>query len=138
MFEQRIKVQPSDLDERKHVNNVGYLRWVQDVAVAHWKALASAEDRESIAWVALRHEIDYLAPALAGDEIVLKTWVGHAERLQFERLTEIGRAADGALLARARTLWCPVDAQTGRPKRVSAAVRALFSAAPNDGEAERS
>ncbi len=138
MFEQRVAVQPSDLDERKHVNNVVYLRWVQDIAIAHWKALASAAEQQDIAWVALRHEIDYLSAALPGDEIVLRTWVGHAERLQFERLTEIRRAADGTLLAKARTLWCPVDARSGRPKRVSAAVRALFSTAPDDGGAGRS
>lgn len=130
MFEQRVKVQPSDLDERKHVNNVVYLRWVQDVAIAHWTSLASAQDQNEIAWVALRHEIDYLSPALPGDDVVLKTWVGHAERLQFERLTEIRRASDGTLLAKARTLWCPIDAQTGRPKRVSSEVRALFSTEP--------
>lgn len=127
MFEQRIVVHSSDLDERQHVNNVVYLRWVQDVAIAHWQALASQEDQSELAWVALRHEIDYVSPAFIGDEILVRTWVGLAERLSFERLTEIRRATDDMLLAKARTLWCPVDARSGRPKRVSAAIRALFS-----------
>jgi acyl-CoA thioesterase FadM len=30
-------------------------------------------------------------------------------------------------LSQARTLWCPIDAQTRRPVRVSADVRAQFS-----------
>src|SRR5258708_1444741 len=34
-FEQTIDVQPEDIDEQGHVNNVVYLRWVQDVAGAH-------------------------------------------------------------------------------------------------------
>jgi len=122
-----VRVEPADLDERNHVNNVVYVRWVQDIAIAHWRTLATAEDQAQIAWVALRHEIDYLSPAFVGDEIVLRTWVGHAERLSFERMTEVRRASDRKLLAKARTLWCPVDASTGRPVRVSAAVRALFS-----------
>ena len=127
MFEQRVAVHSSDLDERRHVNNVIYLRWVQEIAIAHWGSLASPAAQAEVAWVALRHEIDYLAPAFVDDELLVRTWVGEAERLSFERLTEVRRAADGTLLAKARTLWCPVDAESGRPKRVSASVRALFS-----------
>ena len=35
------RVTESDLDERAHVNNVVYLRWVQEIATAHWRALAT-------------------------------------------------------------------------------------------------
>lgn len=126
-FEETVVVQQADLDERAHVNNVVYVRWVQEIATAHWRALASAAAQAEIAWVALRHEIDYLAPAVLGDELVLRTWVGVAERLTFERFTEIRRADDGRVIARARTLWCPVDMRTGRPRRPDADVRALFS-----------
>jgi acyl-CoA thioester hydrolase len=117
------RVQPSDLDERAHVNNVVYVQWVQDVAAAHWAELAPEGAREQIAWVALRHEIDYLKPAVLGDDIIVKTWVGVADGLNFERFTEIRRESDGGVLSRARTLWCPVDALTGRPRRVSAEIR---------------
>jgi acyl-CoA thioester hydrolase len=58
---------------------------------------------------------------------VLRTWVGKATRLTFERFTEIRRNSDGRLLSEARTLWCPIDAQTGRPVRVSEEVRLQFS-----------
>jgi acyl-CoA thioester hydrolase len=125
VFEQTLRVQLADLDDLAHVNNVVYLRWVQDVATAHWFALAPDEARDTIAWVARRHEIDYLAPAVLGDDVHLRTWVGEAQGLTFERFTEI-RRADGHVLARARTLWVPVDRRSGRPRRVSAEVRALF------------
>src|SRR5204862_697120 len=82
---------PGDIDEQNHVNNIVYLRWVQDVATAHWKTLASAESQAVIGWIVLRHEIDYKMPASLGDEIVLRTWVGKASRLKFERFTEIRR-----------------------------------------------
>ena len=126
-FEQVVVVEAADLDERAHVNNVVYVRWVQEIATAHWRALAPTEALAEIAWVALRHEIDYLAPAVLGDVLLLRTWVGAAERLAFERFTEIRRTADARVLAKARTLWGPVDARTGRPRRPSAEVRALFS-----------
>ena len=124
-FALEVRVTGADLDEQRHVNNVVYLRWVQEVAIAHWEALSSPEQRAKLAWVARRHEIDYLAPGVLGDELALRTWVGPAEGLAFERLTEILRPRDGKVLARARTLWIPVDAATGRPRRVDAAVRAL-------------
>ena len=81
-------------------------------------------------WVVVRHEIDYKQAAVLGDEIIARTWVGTATRLKFERLTEFVRASDGTVLAKARTLWCPVDAQTGRPTNVSAELRALASTPP--------
>jgi len=126
-FEMIISVLPGDIDEQNHVNNTVYLRWVQDVATAHWRAVASPKAQEIIGWVVLRHEIDYKGPATLGDEVVLHTSVGKATRLTFERFTEIRRNRDGRLLSEARTLWCPIDAQTGRPIRVSAEVRSQFS-----------
>lgn len=126
-FEMIVPVLPGDIDEQSHVNNTVYLRWVQDVATAHWRAVANSEAKETIGWVVLRHEIDYKAPATLDDEIVLRTWVGQATRLTFERFTEIRRNRDGRLLSKARTLWCPINAQTSRPVRVSAEVRAQFS-----------
>jgi acyl-CoA thioester hydrolase len=123
----RIAVAPTDIDQLGHVNNVVYLRWIQDVAVAHWRATASVIDQERLRWVVIRHEIDYKRPALAGDEIVARTWVGAASRRAFDRHTEVLRASDRKVLARARTVWCPIDAATGRPTEVSTEVRARFS-----------
>jgi acyl-CoA thioester hydrolase len=122
-----VAVQPTDIDEQNHVNNTVYLRWVQDVATAHWKSLASAQAQSAIGWVVLRHEIDYKMPACLGDEIILRTWVGMASRLKFERFTEIRRKIDNELLSQARTIWVPIDWKTGKPTRVSADVRARFS-----------
>ena len=126
-FEMTVSVLPGDIDEQNHVNNTVYLRWVQEVATAHWRIIASPEAQETIGWVVLRHEIDYKAPAAHGDQITLRTWVGKASRLTFERFTEVRRNSDGQLLSKARTLWCPINAQTGRPARVTAEVRTQFS-----------
>jgi acyl-CoA thioester hydrolase len=133
-FQLSLAVAESDLDERAHVNNVVYVRWVQDAAAAHWAALAPEGARDEIAWVALRHEIDYLSPAVRGDDVDLRTWVGVAHGLSFERFTEVRRRGDGRLLVSARTLWCPVDARTGKPQRVSAEVRARCSVPASEGD----
>ena len=127
IFELRIWVEPSDIDELGHVNNVAYLRWVQDVAVAHWNAAIPEVDRARLLWVVLRHEIDYQAPAFAGEELTVRTWVGTASRVRFERFTEIVRISDGVALTKARTVWCALDPVTRRPTAVSPAVREAFS-----------
>ena len=72
VFELAVAVKPEDIDELGHVNNVSYLRWVQDVAVAHWRSAAPAEDQAKLAWVVVRHEIDYKQAAFLGDEIVAR------------------------------------------------------------------
>jgi acyl-CoA thioester hydrolase len=125
--ELRIEVSEGDIDMLGHVNNVVYLRWVQDAAVSHWLAAAAPADQKALLWVVLRHEIDYKHPAFLDDEILARTWVGTASRRAFERHTELLRGSDARLLARARTLWCPIDPKTGKPTDVSDEVRARFS-----------
>jgi len=132
-FEIVLPVEPADLDQLGHVNNVTYVRWVQEAAVAHWRAVAPPADQAKVRWIVLRHEIDYLRQAFLGDGIVARTWVGSASRVRFERFTELLRAGDRTLLAKARTMWCPIDAQKRRPVAVSAEVRARFSAGVEGG-----
>lgn len=126
-FELHIRVAESDIDELGHVSNIIYIRWVQDAAVAHWRNAATEEQQQNLLWVIRRHEIDYKQSALPGDEIIAATWVGGATELVFERFTEILRASDRRLLAKARTLWIPINPKTGKPVRVDANVRERFS-----------
>jgi len=127
VYELSIQVQANDIDQLGHVNNVTYVRWIQDVAVAHWKATAPEADQQKLLWIVLRHEIDYKQPAFLGQELIARTWVGNASRLKFERHTEVVRRSDGKLLVKALTLWCPIDAVTGRPIEVSGEVRRIFA-----------
>ena len=126
-YELPIAVLPDDIDDLGHVNNVVYLRWIQDIAIAHWSAAATPEQQADIAWVALRHEIDYKLPTLLNDAVFARTWVGTADATRFERHTEIVRVADQKVAARGRTIWCPINRKTGRITRVSEAVRQRFS-----------
>lgn len=126
-FERPLRIQPEDIDGLGHVNNVVYLRWAQDIATAHWEAAATPAQLEALAWVALRHEIDYKHPALPGDAVLASTWVGSADAVRFERFVEILRAGDRKLLAAVRTLWCPISRASGKVTRVDEAVRRVFS-----------
>ena len=123
----------SDIDDLGHVNNVVYVRWVQDAALSHWRALATPTEMAEIAWVVVRHEIDYVRAVQRGERVILRTWVGEATKTTFERHTEIVRSANGQLLARARTLWCPVDPRTGRLRRIEPDLRARVSVSVREG-----
>ena len=128
-FELAITVQPSDIDELGHVNNVVYLSWVQDVAIAHWSFLTTSEQRARYVWVALRHEIDYKAEAVLGDTVIARTWTGTARGLRFSRHTEIihtSETGDTKILAQALTQWCPLARSTSRPTRLPTEIAAFF------------
>lgn len=121
-----IKVQPADIDDLDHVNNVIYLRWIQDVAAAHWNKVASTEMKNNYSWVVLRHEIDYKSAAVLGDEIIAKTWVSSFEGVRSIRNVKLLHVANGKLLAEAKTTWCLLDAQTMRPKRIEGDIVSIF------------
>jgi acyl-CoA thioester hydrolase len=131
IFEQTITILPEDIDLYDHVNNVVYLRWVQEVSTSHWYSAATEEQKEKIGWVVVRHEIDYLNSARLGDEITARTWVGTAQKNIFERHVEILRARDQKVIARARSLWCPIDLKSRRPTRVGADIYERFSVPDN-------
>ena len=125
-FQLTITVQTADIDELKHVNNVVYLRWVQDVAAAHWEAIASREMREKYSWVVLRHEIDYKNPAFLDDSLIARTWVGSCEGVRSVRNVKIYQSNSGKLVAEAKTTWCLLDAQTAKPKRIEDDITSIF------------
>lgn len=111
-----IKVAPEDIDELNHVNNIVYLRYVQDAAIGHWKTVPQ-EIASQIIWMARRHEIDYLKQAFLGEELVAKTWVDDFVGVKSIRHCEIMRGEE--VLARSVTHWISLDAQTLRPKRIT-------------------
>jgi len=127
VFTLTMRVPDADIDPQGHVNNVAFVRYVQDAAVAHWRAVAPADVRAAVAWVVRRHEIDYLKPGLPGDELRLRTWVGEPSGATWERFTEVARAADGQVLVKARTVWVLLDAATLRPRRVDARLTDSFT-----------
>jgi acyl-CoA thioester hydrolase len=125
-FTQSFDILDADIDELGHVNNVVYVRWIQEIAGNHWRHAAPAALQEEVVWVVVRHEIDYERPALPGDAIVAVTWVGAYRAARWARHTEIRRAADDAVLVRATSIWCPLRAASGRPRRIDETLQAPF------------
>jgi acyl-CoA thioester hydrolase len=120
-----VTAMAADIDELGHVNNAVYVRWIQNVATAHWDAVARREDRDRFVWVVSRHEIDYLRATLEGETVTLTTWVGTPKGARFDRFVEI-IGADGRVRVRALTIWALIDTTTSRAVRVPAEVAAPF------------
>lgn len=123
-FEHSLIVKAEDIDRQGHVNNVRYLQWIQDIAVAHWLSRATDEQKANITWVVMRHEIDYLRPAFENEEIAVMTWVGESQGAKWERFTEIRRG--DKVLAKAKSIWVALDSKTLRPRRVDVNLKGTF------------
>jgi acyl-CoA thioester hydrolase len=135
-FTLTVRVPDTDIDPLGHVNNVAFVRYVQEVAVAHWRAVVSSEVRAAFTWVVRRHELEYLRPGLPGDELELITWVGEPSGATWERFTEIRRSGEEKPIVKARTVWALLDALTGRPRRVDALLIAHFASDHNQPQTQ--
>ena len=122
-------VQDSDIDELGHASNIAYVRWLQDVAVAHSVAVGlsyEAYARIGGVFVIRRQEVDYLRPCLRGEGLELRTRVCNVAAAKVQRESEIVRASDGVVLAKGLTTWGFVDTAQGRPTRIPEEVRVAF------------
>ncbi|MFM8322615.1 MAG: acyl-CoA thioesterase [Chloroflexota bacterium] len=131
-FVQRRRVAWQEIDPVGHVNNANYAVYASDcgfAATEHfgwpWERLAQM----GIGIYLRRLRVQYLQPALFGDELQISAWIYNARRSTAQRCYTITRVSDGALLAQVDTLSVWVSLQSGQPVRIPPQMRADF--APN-------
>ncbi|MDI9246512.1 acyl-CoA thioesterase [Marinobacter sp. CHS3-4] len=121
-FTVNITVSPEDTDRLGHANNVVYLRWLEEVSWAHIESLGmtwALHQETGKAMAITRTEIDYLASANAGDQLVLGTWLTDFDgRFRSARQFQLIRKTDGKTLVRALSTHACVDMKTQRPSRM--------------------
>ncbi len=129
VYRYKFPVSDDSIDANGHVNNVMYVRWMQEAAVRHFEALGGTAYLQQLGatWVVRSHRIEYLAPAFASEEIQVSTWVANVRRVRSLRRYEFARAADDRLLVRGETEWVFVDAGDGRPILIPEQITRLFS-----------
>jgi acyl-CoA thioester hydrolase len=124
-YEQSFIARAGDIDELGHVNNAVWVRWVQDLATAHWAVAASAEQAAAYVWVVVRHEVDYMGNLAEGESVDARTWVAsEAVGAKFDRFAEFSK--NGRVIVRARTTWAILSRESLRPLRVPKEVVARF------------
>ena len=127
-FTLTITAADADIDELGHVNNAVWVRWIQDIATAHWDAIAPPEHRAAYVWVVTRHEIDYRGNVVAGETVTGETWVPEPPKgARFDRHVRF-TGSDGKVKLEAVTTWALLDRATGRLLRVRPDIAAPFLA----------
>ena len=124
---------PEHIDFMGHVNNAIWLTWVQDIAGAHWEAVAPARHVDAYLWVAIRHEIDYRGNIAEGESVIAETRIEQGPKgARFERLVDFFREENGGPVGKpivsVRSNWGMIDRQTRRIMRIPAEVAAPFVA----------
>lgn len=124
-FRMALRPGAADIDENGHVNNIVYVRWLQDVATSHWAAVAPPQAQARFLWVISRQEIDYRAPSFLGEELLAETWGENPKGARFDRCTRIS-GPDGSVRLEARTTWVIMDRELKRPARLRPELVAPF------------
>ncbi len=137
IFEYQLTIPTAANDENGHVNNVVYVQWMQDIATMHSDIQGCTRELYQLlgsSWFVRSHKIEYLRPAFAGDDIIIKTWVSHIKRTRSLRRYCFLNAKTNKVLAQAETDWVYVNAETGRPRSVDKEVAEAFVLVPPEEE----
>ena len=128
-FTRTMTAVADDIDELGHVNNVVWVRWIQEIATAHWQAVATPEHLAAFFWVITWHEIDYRGNVGLGETVRGETWVPDPPRgARFDRHVRF-LGSDGRVRVEAVTTWALLDRASGRLARVRAEIAAPFMGA---------
>ncbi len=112
-----------DTDAGGVVHNIAYLRFIETCRTKLGAALGlglremAANGRFA---VVLRTEIDYVKPAVLGDELVVHGWLEKLERVRFWCGFHVVRPSDSATLITCRQALALVKMPEGRPLRLPA------------------
>ena len=135
IYEHRFAFPPEAEDENRHVNNIEYVRMMQESAIAHTRRNGWTPEElhtRGWTWVARSHFIEYLLPCLAGEEVVIETWVANFRKIRSLRKYRFVRVSDGAVLARAETDWVFLDFHKSRPTPIPPDVLAAYVIVPDE------
>jgi acyl-CoA thioester hydrolase len=130
-YRQSRRAEWRDVDAAGHVNNTIYLAYIQECALQSLGALGwpvSRLEAEGVAIATTSHRIEYRQPALLDDELEIATWLSSIGEGTAIRHTRITRPADGASIARARTIHGWADLATGEPVSMPGSLAADMAA----------
>jgi acyl-CoA thioester hydrolase len=129
LYTHELTIPQNAIDNNGHANNVEFVRWMQEAAVAHAdeRGCTAATIAAGATWMVLSHRIEYRRPAFAGEAIRVVTWVENVRRAFSLRKYRFERSADGEVLAEGETDWVFIDVATGRPKSVPESFIPMFA-----------
>lgn len=126
---QNFRVRFCECDAYGHLNNINYLRWMEEAAFGASVAVGydlSYYNQSSRLWLIRETNIEYLTAQIYNDEVQVKTWVRDFRRSHSLRMYEFINARTGQLVARASTDWVYLDAQTMLPVTIPPEMQRAF------------
>jgi acyl-CoA thioester hydrolase len=113
----------SDMDAFGHVNNVVFLRYLEEARIDFMFRLQPGDGSPSFSGgsVVARHEIDYVRPLVHRHEpVVVESWVTRIGAASLTIAYEI-KDSEGSseVYVRASTVVVPYDLEEARPRRIS-------------------
>lgn len=127
-FRYQILVPAEAIDRLGHVNNIEFVRWLQDAALRHSERVGLSWEecvRVGGAFVVRRQQVEYLRQVRTGEQLTVHTWIASSTHMSAVRRTEV-RSDTGDLVVDATTTWVFVSLETWRPKRIPTDVRRMF------------
>ena len=136
IYRYSFRVPEDVVDGNGHVTNVAYVGWMQEAATQHAEAAGciQATKAAGASWIVRSHQIEYLRPLFAGDEVCVMTWVSNFRKLRSLRKYKFIRPMDNAVLAQGATDWVLIDTQTKRPRLISEEVKGALLLVPETQE----
>lgn len=116
IFEKQIKITEEYIDLNNHVNNVQYVKWVEEIAAEHWDSVKHKLDFPDDIWMLLDHHIQYKKQVYLGDIITIKTYPKSPEGIRQPRKVEF--YCNDVLVVDSLTLWVFIDKKTQKIKRL--------------------
>jgi len=116
--EKEFEVRDCECDMAYVVNNSVYLNYLEHARHSMLKEVGidfAELARKKIGLVIGRAEIDFIRSLVSGDKFVVKTVLKRVSRLRFEFSQDIFRLPDFEVIAKARIVGTPINAN-GRPK----------------------
>ena len=118
-----IDVRFRDTDGMGHVNNAVYLTYLEVARERYWREVFGLRDYRKVDIIMARVEIDFRAPIVPGDVIVVGVRASALGRRSFDFLYEGRRKADGTVVFASRSVQVMYDYQAGRTKDLSPEAR---------------
>jgi acyl-CoA thioester hydrolase len=140
VYSKRFTVPADAIDVNRHVNNLAYVEWMQQIAIEHSAAAGWPLERYlelGAGWVVRSHFIEYLRPAFEDQLLSAHTWVPRFDQRSTPRRYLFVREADRQILAQAETRWVFVDLESGRRRSLPPELIAAFDVVADDAEVYR-
>jgi acyl-CoA thioester hydrolase len=140
IYSKEILVPPEAIDVNRHVSNLAYVQWMQDIAIEHSAAAGWPMARYlelGAGWVVRSHFIEYLRPAFEGERLSAHTWVPRFDQRVTPRRYLFVRESDHEIVAQAETRWVFVDLASGRRRPLPPELIDAFEVVPEESDVRR-